>query len=92
MIGEELRKRRERMGLTQVELGRALAVHPNTIAKWERGEQTIRHAGLLRFALSALDRDIVMARGDPAERGRVLTAWSAGNWTPHGEADTPNDK
>jgi transcriptional regulator with XRE-family HTH domain len=55
MQPEELkRERRRRLRMTQVELGNAIDVHPNTIAKWERGEQPIQHSKMLRLALQAL--------------------------------------
>jgi transcriptional regulator with XRE-family HTH domain len=54
MRPEELRKERRRLRMTQAELGRAIDVAPNTIAKWERGEQPIRHSKMLRLALKAL--------------------------------------
>jgi DNA-binding XRE family transcriptional regulator len=34
---EELRERRRTLGLTQAELGEALGVTANTVARWERG-------------------------------------------------------
>ena len=47
---------RQKIGLTQVELGAALDVSANTIARWERGERTVSHPGMLRLALEALSR------------------------------------
>ncbi len=38
MTGEELRRIRARMGLTQAELADRLGVTPNTVARWERDE------------------------------------------------------
>jgi transcriptional regulator with XRE-family HTH domain len=37
-FGPELRRVREGKGLTQKELGDAAGIHPNTVAKLERGE------------------------------------------------------
>jgi len=43
MTGMELRQARARLGMTQKELGEALSVHWNSIARMERGEfQIIR--------------------------------------------------
>ncbi|HJT20808.1 MAG TPA: helix-turn-helix domain-containing protein [Nitrospira sp.] len=38
MNGSTLRKRRKQLGMTQVELARALGVAPNTVARYERDE------------------------------------------------------
>lgn len=67
MTGDQLRKRRERLGLTQAQLGIALKRPANTIARWERGEVTIPQGGVLRFILDHLDRD--MTRFGPDRAG-----------------------
>jgi transcriptional regulator with XRE-family HTH domain len=36
--GAWLRQTRERLGLTQAALGEAIGLHPNTVARIERGE------------------------------------------------------
>lgn len=41
MDGKELRKRRDQMNLTQVELAEELGVTSNTVARYERDELTI---------------------------------------------------
>lgn len=66
MTGEELRKRRERLGLSQAELGVALKRPRNTIARWERGEVNIESPGVLRFILDHLDRDATAFGADRA--------------------------
>jgi len=38
MTGTELRRARERLGMTQKELGEALGVHWNSVARMERDE------------------------------------------------------
>ncbi len=38
MTPEQLRAERLRLGLTQHGMALALGVHPNTLARWERGE------------------------------------------------------
>jgi transcriptional regulator with XRE-family HTH domain len=38
MNGNELRSKRESLGMTQEELAKELDVTANTIARWERGE------------------------------------------------------
>lgn len=52
--GTKLRKERERIGLSQLELARKLSVSPNTVARWERGELKIEHPGMLELALRSL--------------------------------------
>lgn len=42
MTGEEMRRIRKRLGLTQAGLGARLGVAGNTVARWERGELGIR--------------------------------------------------
>jgi transcriptional regulator with XRE-family HTH domain len=41
MKGKELRRIRQRMGLTQKQLGEKLGVAENTVARWERDEMKI---------------------------------------------------
>jgi len=38
MKGQQLRKHRGALGMTQVELAKALGVTANTVARWERNE------------------------------------------------------
>jgi len=52
--GSKLRREREKLGLSQLELARNLSVSTNTIARWERGELKIEHPGMLQHALSGL--------------------------------------
>jgi len=54
--GAKIRKERERIGLSQLELARQLSVSPNTIARWERGELKIEHPGMLQLALKSLGK------------------------------------
>lgn len=49
-----LRVARERLGLTQAQLGKRIGVAANTIARWERGERRMEHPELLRLALERL--------------------------------------
>src|SRR4029079_6773326 len=54
--GAEIKRQREALGLSQTQLGRCLAVAPNTIARWERGELKIEHPRMLSLALNALSQ------------------------------------
>ena len=47
-----MRRRRERVRLTQVELARRLGVHPNSVARMERDEMTITKA--MAIAITAV--------------------------------------
>jgi transcriptional regulator with XRE-family HTH domain len=51
----ELKKWRERHGLTQAELARALGVDVVTVSRWERGDRT--PAPYLYLALREVARD-----------------------------------
>jgi DNA-binding transcriptional regulator YiaG len=55
MSGEELRRVRRRLGLTQVELAKQLGTAANTVARWERGVLGIGEpvARLVRFVASS---------------------------------------
>ena len=48
MTGDELRRIRKRLGLTQAALAERLAVTSTSVARWERGEVPIREA-MARF-------------------------------------------
>jgi transcriptional regulator with XRE-family HTH domain len=39
MTGKQLKELRQSIGLTQAQLAKAIGVHWNTIARWERGKQ-----------------------------------------------------
>ncbi len=56
MSGLDLKAEREATGLTQQALADALGVTANTIARWERGDLTIAHPGVLKLALKELRR------------------------------------
>lgn len=51
MTVSEIRGMRRELGLTQAQLAGALGVHPNTLARWERGEITPQYPIMLRHAL-----------------------------------------
>ena len=52
MKGEELRKARKRLGLTQAGLATILKIAPNSVARLERGERSID--GPLELAIKLL--------------------------------------
>lgn len=56
MTPKELLRWRKRLGWSQSRLAEALGVPPNTVARWERGELTIRHPTVLRLALERLEQ------------------------------------
>jgi DNA-binding transcriptional regulator YiaG len=55
MTPAELKQRRERLGLTQVQLAALLDVQPTTVSRWETGSKIIGHRGMLDLALQALE-------------------------------------
>jgi transcriptional regulator with XRE-family HTH domain len=55
---EELRTRREALGLTQAQLGKFLGKPTNTIARWERGELRVESPLMLAAALAGLERAV----------------------------------
>ncbi len=44
MTGDEVRRLRQRLGLTQAQLAERIGVHQNSLARWERGELGIRES------------------------------------------------
>jgi transcriptional regulator with XRE-family HTH domain len=52
--GEEIKRARLALGLTQEELGRLFGTSGNTVARWERDESKPDCVGMLRLALEAL--------------------------------------
>ncbi len=58
MTGAELRRRRQRLGLTQKQMADRVGVHWNSLARMERGEMTISEpvARLVRFLVDHPER------------------------------------
>ena len=58
MTGTELRRIRKRLGFSQRELAERLGLHPNTVARHERGEVAISApvAKLVRFVAACWER------------------------------------
>jgi transcriptional regulator with XRE-family HTH domain len=71
LSGASMRERRHKLGLTQVELARALGVSGNTVARWERGTLRIAYPERVRAAIEVLIRTASdAAAGDASERGK----------------------
>lgn len=69
--GDNLRKRRVRLGISQAELAARLGdVAPNTIARWERGEVPIRHVRILFRALNDLADEMAAETDEERRRQR----------------------
>jgi len=60
--GATLRGRRERLGLSQGQLARALGVEPITISRWERDDKVIGNPVLLDLALQTIERSLSTQR------------------------------
>lgn len=54
MTPDDLRAFRNKLGLSQAGLARALDVDVMTISRWERGAMAIQHPTILRLALERL--------------------------------------
>ena len=65
--GDNLRKRRARLGLSQAELAGRLGVPANTLARWERGVIEVRHWRMVFRALNDV-ADELAAETDPERR------------------------
>lgn len=55
MEGEELRHKRDVIGMTQVQLAESLGVKPNTVARYERGILAIPQA--VALAIETIERN-----------------------------------
>jgi transcriptional regulator with XRE-family HTH domain len=55
MTGEELKRRREALGLTRKQLGDRLGFATQTIGRWETGALRIKRPEALALALDALE-------------------------------------
>lgn len=64
MTGDEIREARERAGLTQAQLGKAVGVSLRTIGNWERGETPVAPRMQSRL-LQALNAEHPSVRRDP---------------------------
>lgn len=53
--GENLRRRRKQLGLSQSALAGLLGVRQATVSDWERGKVAIDHPAILDLALRALE-------------------------------------
>jgi transcriptional regulator with XRE-family HTH domain len=54
---EELKRRREALGLTQTALAQRIGVDHNTVCRWERGLRAITTPVLLDAALRLLEQE-----------------------------------
>ena len=57
MTAADLKRERERLGLSQSELARRFGVDVMTVSRWERGERQITAPGAVALALRALARE-----------------------------------
>lgn len=64
MQGEELKRIRKRLKLTQAQFAELVGVTPNTVARWERGEMEMREP------TARLIQSIYAAKKKPRKRRR----------------------
>lgn len=57
MTGNELKERRQKLGLTQTDLANHWKVPQATISRWESGKHKIEHAEILNEALKNLEKE-----------------------------------
>lgn len=62
MDGEELRRRRRALAMTQTELAERLGLTQNTVSRWEKGAAVIGHPPMLDLALRALEFDAAIRK------------------------------
>ena len=93
--GEDLREYRERIGMSQEQLGQLLEIPRNTVARWERGEVAIEKRRMLELALRALLADVDVAVSELLNRiGKLRTASQAQTHETEGEeseSSTPHN-
>lgn len=68
MTGDELRDRREKLGMSQTRLAQLLGTTQNTISRWELGEMQIEKSEMLDLALQALERGAHKASKKPKRK------------------------
>lgn len=68
MNGSEIRGYRERLKMTQAQLGEALNVARNTIARWERDELQPENPAMLKLALDQLEMQGMLQLKGPMGR------------------------
>ena len=55
MDGDEVRRRRKALGLSQTELGERIGIRQPTISSWEQGHTIVGNPRMLALALWALE-------------------------------------
>lgn len=77
MNPDELKTRRETLGMTQAQLAEALGVDVMTVSRWERGARPL--SPLLPLALKGLESEIKKPnRKGPAAAGKRVSAQGPG--------------
>lgn len=66
MIGERIKSLREELGQSQEELAHSIGMHPNTIARWERGELVPRGTSVAKLARSLNTTSSYLLEGEDA--------------------------
>jgi transcriptional regulator with XRE-family HTH domain len=72
MDGQDLKRRRDALGLSQKELGLLLGVMQNTVSRWELGLVVIRHPKILALALERISQGVAARNAAIVRPGDVL--------------------
>lgn len=75
MTGSKLRTIRQRLGLTQAQLGIALQRDSTTISRWELGALAIDRPQDLAFLLAHLEASILTIQQEPYDWDEWLADW-----------------
>jgi transcriptional regulator with XRE-family HTH domain len=64
MTGREFKERREKLGLTQIQLAEKLGVNEDSIGKWERGVRPMLNPWMVNLALLYIEMEMIVASDD----------------------------
>jgi transcriptional regulator with XRE-family HTH domain len=77
MTPDEVKARRERLGMTQAQLARAFGVPRVTVNRWERGKQGVGLPTIVALAFDHLSGQVFESMPDYARGGQTLVGKSS---------------